>query len=178
MPDPSSAELPEGHRHRNSSRGRGTLPLVAVAVVALAALGLAGWALLRPAPIATPAAPDYTDAQRAEAKAEICTVFNTVRTGVTQNTNLQAPGGEGDVLGNLAIAANARLSLYDGGQYLLARLDPATPKELADAVRTFANNLMDVGAAATAGVPNTDPNQAARLRDADTSNSTIEGLCQ
>jgi hypothetical protein len=34
---------------------------------------------------------------------------------------------------------NARISLYDGGQYLLARLDPATPPELADAVKKFAN---------------------------------------
>lgn len=99
-------------------------------------------------------------------------------TGVTQNTNLQAPGGPEDAVGNLAIAANARLSLYDGGQYLLARLDPATPPELADAVRTFANNLMDIGAAATAGALNTDPEQSARLRDADSVNSTVDGLCK
>ena len=50
------------------------------------------------------------------------------------------------------LAANARLSLYDGGQYLLARLDPATLPELSDAVKKFSNLLMDIGASATAGM--------------------------
>ena len=30
----------------------------------------------------------------------------------------------------MAVAANARLSLYDGGQYLLARLQPGTPHRI------------------------------------------------
>jgi hypothetical protein len=103
--------------------------------------------------------------------------FNTVRQGVSRNTNLQVPGGEADVAGTLAVAANARISLYDGGQYLLARLAPATPPELADAVRGFANGLMDIGAAATAGTPNTEPEQAKWLADADAANTTIGQLC-
>jgi hypothetical protein len=104
-------------------------------------------------------------------------VFGTVRNGVSQNTNLQAPGGPEDVVGNLAVAANARLALFEGGQYLLARVEPATPPELADAVRSFANNLMDIGAAATAGALNTDPDQAGRLHEADKLNGTVAGLC-
>lgn len=154
---------------------------MAVAVLALVAVGLAGWALLRPAPggssTGSGAAANYSDAQGAEAKAKICAVFDTVRNGVTVNTNLQAPGGPEDITGNLAVAANARISLYDGGQYLLARLEPSTPPELADAVRNFANNLMDIGAAATAGALNTDPAQAARLRDADAVNGAVGRLC-
>ncbi|CAN5440061.1 hypothetical protein BH09ACT7_BH09ACT7_13920 [soil metagenome] len=163
------------------TRDRSQLALIVVAVIAVAALGLAGWALLRPAPASTAAdgpAAKYTDAQRSDSKAKICTAFNTVRTGVTQNTNLTAPGGPTDVTGALAVAANARLSLSDGGQYLLARLDPATPPELADAVRAFGNGLMDIGAAATAGAQNSDPEQSARLRDADAANTTIAGLCK
>ena len=76
------------------------------------------------------------------------------------------------------MAANARVSLYDGGQYLLARLDPLTPPDLADAVRKFANQLMDIGAASTAGAQNTDPDQFARLRDADVANATVVQLCK
>ena len=101
-----------------------------------------------------------------------------MRKGVSLNTNLQPPGGPEDVTGTLAVVANARISLYDGGQYLLARLDPATPPELADAVKKFANLLMDIGAAATSGAQNSEPEQAARLKDADATNATITELCK
>jgi hypothetical protein len=45
-------------------------------------------------------------------------------------------------------------------------------------VKKFANGLMDIGAAATAGAQNSQPDQAARLRDADTANATIGDLCK
>ena len=132
----------------------------------MVAIALSVWALLRPAGDSEGAA-TYSDAQQVEAKWQVCRAFNTVRQGVARNTRLQVPGGEGDVAGTLGVAANARISLYDGGQYLLARLAPATPTDLADAVRGFANGLMDIGAAATAGAQNADPEQAKRLTDAE-----------
>ena len=101
-----------------------------------------------------------------------------MRNGVQLNTNMQAPGGPADVTGTMAIAGNARLALLGGGQYLLARLQPDTPSELADAVRKFGNELMDIGARSIAGIPNSDPDQAARLKEADTSNATITNLCK
>ncbi|MCH9667111.1 MAG: hypothetical protein K0U76_12265 [Actinomycetia bacterium] len=122
--------------------------------------------------------PEYTDGQRSEAKTAICAAFETVSLGVARNTNLEPPGGPGDIVGALAVAANARVALYDGGHYLLARLDPATPADLAREIRTFGNQLMDIGAAATAGVPNTDPVQAGRLTDAETTSTAITGLCR
>ena len=76
------------------------------------------------------------------------------------------------------MAANARIALYDGGQYMLARVDPATQPELADAVKKFANLLMDIGAGATAGQQNSQPEQAARLKEADAANGTITELCK
>jgi hypothetical protein len=182
MSDPTEAEAGSSTRraHRNpSSRDRSQLALVVVAVIAVVACALAAWALLRPVPTSSATdASNYTDAQRADSKAKICTAFNTVRSGVSQNTNLTPPGGPEDVTGALAVAANARLSLYDGGQYLLARLDPATAPELADPIRTFGNTLMDIGAAATAGAQNSDPQQADRLKSADAANTTITGLCK
>jgi hypothetical protein len=179
MPEPTDLDPPVSRVHRQQDGFGSRTPLLAVFVLALIAIGLAAWALLRPPSHVSSEGNGvtYTDAQRAEGKTTICSAFDTVRKGVTLNTNLQAPGGE-EVVGSLAVAANARLSLYDGGQYLIARLEPATTPELADAVRSFANNLMDIGAAATAGVVNAEPAQAARLRDADALNTTIVGLCQ
>ena len=144
-------------------------------VVAIAAAALSGWLLIR---LGKEGTPNYSGAQRADAKTKICAATDIVRKGVSLNTNLQPPGGPEDVTGSLAVAANARISLYSGGEYLLARLDPATPPELADAVKKFGNLLMDIGAAATAGQQNSEPEQTARLKDADAANTTITELCK
>jgi hypothetical protein len=177
---PTSSE--RGHGPDSSiegGSGRGTRwALVAVAVIAVAALSLGGWSLLKPAHDATSTSSEFTDAQRADAKTKICTAHGVVSNGVSLNTKMTPPGGDGDITGALAVAANARMSLFFGGQYLLARLDPATPPELADQVKTFANNLMDIGAAATAGVPNADPTQSTRLKDTDAINNKIIELCK
>jgi len=59
----------------------------------------------------------------------------------------------------------------------LARTIAVVP-ELADPVKKFANLLMDIGAAATSGAQNSEPEQAARLKDADATNTTIAELCK
>jgi hypothetical protein len=146
-------------------------------VVAVIALVLAAWAVFRPS-AGEPRTPSYSAEQQAEAKQKVCAATELVRKGVSRNTNLQPAGGPRDVTGSLAVAANARVSLYMGGQYLLDRLDPATPPDLADAVRKFADTLVDIGAAATAGAQNNEPDQASRLRDADAANARISELCK
>jgi len=143
-------------------------------VVAFLSLGVSGFALVR----SFDREPDYTDEQRATATSKICTAFDTVRTGVATNTNTTPPGGADDITGALAVAANARLALSDGGLYLLARLEPATPDDLATAVRSFADALLDVGAAATAGVPNTDPEQTRRLAAAEQAAAAVSDRCR
>ena len=186
MPETSNtAPTPIARRVAGPSHGspaNGIRPALAiVGGVALLALGLAIWALLRPtsaAPSDTATTPTYTDAQQAAAKSKICAAHSLVRVGVNVNTNLQPPGGPDDTVGALAAAANARVALGGGGQYLLANLDPATPQPVADAVRPFALKLMDIGAAATAGISNTDPEQAARLQQADAMNTEIANLCK
>ena len=176
MPESSSSESTADYRESDWPRG-GRILLPITLVIAILAAALSGWLLFRLAQ-ETPNAPNYTGAQLADAKQKICATADVVRKGVSLNTNLQPPGGPEDVTGTLAVAANARISLYDGGQYLLARLDPATPPELADAVKKFANLLMDIGAAATSGAQNSQPEQAARLKDADATNVTITELCK
>jgi hypothetical protein len=171
--DESTVEYPDGG---GSRWGRILLPITLV--VALAAAALSGWVLYRLAQEGTPNSPNYSGAQRSDAKQKICAATDVVRKGVSLNTNMHPPGGPEDVTGTLAVAANARVSLYDGGQYLLARLDPATPQDLGDAVKTFANLLMDIGANATAGAQNSQPEQAARLKGADAANTKIAELCK
>lgn len=154
----------------------------AALVLAVIAVCLAAYAAFKPTeatPTDTANAGESTDTAvpPEEAKATICSAVETVRKGVTLNTNLSVPGGPTDVAGNLAVAANARLSLSEGGQYLIARLAPSTPGELHDAVERFANVLMDIGANATAGLPISEPAQAARLRDADAISRSIDPLC-
>ena len=174
MPERSSKESSD--EYRGSSLGRLLLPVTLV--VALVAAVMSGWLLVQRAQDGSPSSPNYTGAERATAKQKVCAATDVVRKGVSLNTNLQPPGGPEDVTGTLAVAANARVALYDGGQYLLARLDPATPPELTDAVKKFANLLMDIGAAATAGAQNSEPEQAARLKDADATNNSIMQLCK
>jgi hypothetical protein len=147
--------------------------VVASLLVAVVSLGVAVFALLRPSGQTT----NYSAEQRDSARAAVCAAYATVRTGVAINTNVTPPGGADDVTGALAVAANARVALFDGGQYLLARLDPATPDDLAADVRRFAGLLMDIGAAATAGVPNSDPGQAGRLTDAQTAGAAVGSRC-
>src|SRR3954462_2056637 len=171
MSDPSSS--PPSTSHRRNTASISTWLSLAALIVAVAAIAVAVWALLR-----QPGSSEYSDAQRSDAKGQICMAVDVVRRGVSLNTNMQPPGGPEDVTGALAVAANARLSLYDGGQYLLARLDPATPPDLTDAVKNFANLLMDIGANATAGSPNSQPEQAARLKQADAANAKTTELCK
>jgi hypothetical protein len=147
--------------------------MAAIGVISVVALGLSAWVVLRPH-----LEDHYSDSERADAKSKTCVAVDVVRRGVQINTNLQAPGGPADITGSLAASANARLSLYGGGLYLLEQLDPATPADLADPVRQFANVLVEIGAGATAGAPNSDPEQAAKLREADQATITIVEKCK
>ena len=88
------------------------------------------------------------------------------------NTNLGA-----DPVATQAVAANARLATLGGGQFLLSRLDDAAPAELADEVRTFANNLEYIGMGQLAGASSQDAAQTTRLNEAQASAERITELC-
>jgi hypothetical protein len=161
---------------------KSSIVAVLALIVALVAVGVAIWALVEESPSSSPTesaqpASVFTGTTSDDPKGSVCEAFDVVRRGVQLNTNLQAPGGPTDVTGSFAVGANARLSLFAGGQYLMARLQPDTPSDLADAVRKFGNQLMDIGARSIAGIPNADPDQSARLRDADVSSAEIANLC-
>ena len=111
-------------------------------LIAVVAVALAIWALVS----ASRKAP--ATALAGDPKMRVCTAFDTVSKAVQLQTHADL-GPEPVALA--AVAGNARLALFGGGQYLLNRLDSATPPELADAVRSFANVLQDIGMNALAG---------------------------
>jgi hypothetical protein len=152
-------------------------------LIAVIAVGLAAWSLLRTpeesahsaAGSPTAGAPQSGAAQSGDVKAGVCTAVDTVRNAVSRQTN--ADFGP-DPVAREAVAANARLATVGGGSYLLARLDPQLPAELADAVRTFATDLQDIGMKQLAGIPNTDPALSDQLKAAQATSARITDLCK
>ena len=143
------------------------LPLAAL-LVAVVAVALSIWTLTNPPSSATANLPG-------DPKTRVCTAFNTVAQAAQLNSNLDLGP---DPVALEAVAGNARLALVGGGQYLLSRLDAATPPELADPVRSFAHDLQDVGMYALAGAVNTEPEQAKRMIQAELTRKQITDLCK
>jgi hypothetical protein len=108
-------------------------------------------------------------------KGQICGAFATVAKAIPLQThNDLGP----DPVAQAAVAGNARLALFGGGQYLLNNLSSDAPDDLAEPVRSFATKLQSIGMNALAGVTNTDPTQAALLADADASRQQVVELCK
>lgn len=105
----------------------------------------------------------------------VCNAFETVARGVALQTHNDLGA---DPIAQAAVASNARLALVGGGDYLLRQLDANTPAQLADAVRSFARDLQDIGMNALAGVQNSDPGQAARLAEGDSARKQVADLCK
>jgi hypothetical protein len=180
-----SAAEKEQESTQSGSRGKSRLKLpgsaerklpwltIATLVIALIAVALAVAAWFRPT---HPSTPRFTDQQSAEAKRNMCTAYNSVHEGVVANTHMANPNGN-DPVGQLAVAANARLALLGGGEYLRQRLAaaPATPADLSNAVASMANTLEDLAMGYLSGASNfsLDP-----LRhDLDSEIGQIDALC-
>lgn len=118
-------------------------PFVALVIAVIAtAVAIAAW--FRPAPQS--ASPAFTDQQTAQAQTNVCSAYAAVRQGVLKNTHLAVPNPN-DQVGQLAIAANARLALLGGGAYLRDRVaaQPATPADLARAVNSMGTTIEQLG---------------------------------
>ncbi|MGU3499324.1 hypothetical protein [Mycobacterium sp. C31M] len=158
---------------------------VSAMLVAIATLGASAYMWRNPVnsdtstpgAAAAPAPEAFSQEERDQAEAKVCDAFALVSVGVANSSGLQPPEGQADFGAAIAVAASARLALLGGGQFLLNRVDPATPEDLAEAARNFGNTLMDVGAAAIAEIPTGDPAQTQRLQDADTENTRLDELC-
>ncbi|MEB3981672.1 hypothetical protein OQ968_10385 [Mycobacterium sp. 663a-19] len=146
---------------------------LSIALLATLAVAIVGW--FRPEPAKPPTAPRYTDQQIADAKAKVCSTYEQVRKAVVANTSRN--GGD-DPTATLAVAANARTALYDGGEYLSKTLaqQPATPHELVKAIQTLVDSYQQLAIGYMAEVPDSDLQSS---RDAVTNAGTaVYGLCK
>lgn len=146
----------------------------AALLIALLAAVAAGWALFKPAPAAVGAL------KSDDPKATVCKAFKTVSDAVYLQTN-KSPSpdlGPATPAAVEAIAANARLAMAAGANFLLENLPTNTSAELGDTVRGFAADLNSIAMNALAGIPNEKPEQADLLRAAEDSNKKIVDLCK
>ena len=152
---------------------RTTSPLTPIALlVSLVAVGLAVWALL-----SVPDQPSVTTTGAplsGDAKDRVCTAAHTVAMGVQRQTNANL-GPEPAAVE--AVAANARLAMLGGGEYLLGQISLDTPQELADAARGFATTLQLIGTNALAGATTDDALQAGRMKEAEARRNDLSRIC-
>jgi hypothetical protein len=151
----------------------GRLLSVIALVVAVAAVALAGWAVVTGGG-AEPEAADPAAQDPAAAKARVCTAFETVTRAVQLQTNSDLGP---DPVAQTAVAGNARLALLGGGLYLTGQVSEDTPQDLADAVGRFATTLQDIGMNALTGVTNQDSVQLGRLNEGERLRQEVAGLC-
>jgi hypothetical protein len=150
-------------------------------VIALVAIGLAIGCWFRPLPSnkasSTPPAPSYTDQQTADAKASVCAAFGNVDHALEL---ADARSGSADPTGQLAVATSTRQVLDFGSRYLLAKLaeEPATPPDLATAVRKQANAYQEVLMRYLDGLDYSDPGLKSAGNASNEATDTIRRLCK
>jgi hypothetical protein len=152
--------------------------VIASLAFALLAVGVAIGSWFRPIPHnkPSPAIPtSFTDQQIADAKAKVCATYEKVHQAVLVNTGRSGGSDETSVLG---LAANARIALFAGGDYLLRSLveQPATSSDLASAVRQLANSYQQLAINYMAEAPQSEIDSA--LHAMDQPNANIQGICK
>jgi hypothetical protein len=157
-------------------------PMFASLVVALLAIGLAIGCWLRPLPgtkaSPTPPTPSYTSQQIADSKTAACAAFEKIDHAVDLSDAER--GNSSDRTAQLAAAALGRQVLDFGSRYLLTKLaeEPATPPELASAIRQQANAYQDLFIGYIDGVSNTDQALQSTINAATETTAKIQRLCK
>jgi hypothetical protein len=149
--------------------------LAAIALVA--GVAIVGW--LRPLQDHKPgpAAPTYTNEQVANAKTNVCAAFEQVdrSLGVAQSFS-----GSSDPTAILAVATSTRQALDFGSRYLLMKLDaePATPSDLATAVRKQSDAYQQLTIGYLDGLQYSDPKLHPAISASGEATDTIRRLCK
>jgi hypothetical protein len=153
-----------------------TFTALAIALVALA-VGLVGW--FRPVPHNNQPSPKptYTDQQVATAKANVCTAFGKIDRAVDL---VQAQVGSNDHATQVGVAALTEILLDFGSRYLSTALDeePATPSELATAVRKKTNAYKEMLVNYLDGIHLSDQAMQPAVTASDQATDTIRQLCK
>jgi hypothetical protein len=152
-------------------------PLLLAAAIALVAGALGGAAvagLWRPA---SGASAKFSGQEVTDAKKDVCSAAALARQAVANNMHLKNPDPENPVA-QLAVAANARLSLTAGAAYVRGRLEanPATSQDLVNAARAMSSELEHLNLSYLVGQPNSDREQLGR--DLDARIAELGKLCQ
>lgn len=149
---------------------------LAIALIALA-VGLVGWFRAvphndRPAP-----KPTYTDQQVAAAKANVCAAFGKLERAV--DVVNAAPDGS-NANEQLASATGTRQVFDVFSRCLLSKLseEPATPPDLATAVRNEASSLQDAVIEYLAGFTKGDPEMQPVVEANTEAADTIRQICK
>ncbi len=121
-----------------------------------------------------PPQPTYTEQQTADAKAKVCAAFGKIdrTTGV-----LKALPPDSDAL---VVAINTRQVFDVGSRYLSMTLtdEPATPADLATAVRKQASSLEEGVIGYQLGLRNSDPEMQPIVDANNATADTIRRLCK
>jgi hypothetical protein len=149
------------------------LTALAVALIALA-VGLAGWLRAAPHSNQPPPKPTYTQQQIADAKANVCAAFAKLDRAVGV-LNALPDGSE-----ELVAAINTRQVFDVFSRYLLATLseEPATPADLATAVREQATSLEEAVIDYQVGLTKSDQEMRAVVDTNSATADTIRRLCK
>jgi hypothetical protein len=152
-------------------------PLILAAAIALVAGALGGAVvagLWRPS---SGTSEKFSGREVADAKRDVCSAAALARQAVANNMHLKNPDPENPVA-QLAVAANARLSLTAGAAYVRGRLEanPATSQDLANAARAMATELEHLNLSYLVGQPNSDREQLGH--DLDARIADLGKLCQ
>ncbi len=153
-----------------------TFIVLAIALIALA-VGILGW--FRPVRHTNqpPPRPTYTQQQVADAKASMCAAFEKVQHGLAL---ANSHGQTTDYPTKLAAAALTQEALDAGSRYLLSKLaeEPATPPDLANAVRKGANADQEALIGYMNGLAASDPSMQPALNASDEATATVRRLCK
>lgn len=146
---------------------------LAIALLGVA-VGFVGW--FRPAAHTnqSPPKPAYTEQQTADAKAKVCTAYGKLDRAVGV---LNALPNDSD---KIVAAINTRQVFDVFSRYLLATLaeEPATPADLAAAVRKDASSLEEAVIDYQDGFSNSDPEMRSAVDANTAAANTIRQLCK
>jgi hypothetical protein len=119
--------------------------------------------------------PSFTDQQVADAKARVCVAYEKVHHAVVASSAVDRGT---DPTAQLAFVLNARQVLLAGHGYLLTEVteEPATPPELATAVRKLADLFQELTIDYLSDASDSEIDQLRHNSDEET--VTIERLCK
>jgi hypothetical protein len=150
-----------------------TLAALAIALVALA-VGAAAWFRAAPHGNQPPPKVTYTQQQISDAKAKVCSAVDKFNRAVGVEKALPTSSD------TLVTAVNSRQIFDVFSRHLLATLaeEPATPADLATAVREVGSTLEEVVIAYEDGLTNSDPELRPILDSSTAAANTIQQLCK